>query len=262
MTRARLHATAMYQDHYRGAGVEHQTTICLGSPTPHVVAFAIGRDVCDFSERDRLVLNLLRPHLATAYARAAANARLHARMAILAQAADTAAAAIIVLSRDNRVNFCTRRAREWLREYFPSRGRTAPCRLPGEVADWLRHQTAAEDTPAIATPPRPLTITRDDRRLVIRLVGGPGERALLLEESRTVFGPEMLAALGLSPREREVLALVARGIGNDGIAQALGARPRTVAKHMERIHRKLGVENRAAAAVRAHGLAAAVRESG
>jgi hypothetical protein len=36
LTREQLHGTEMYQEHYRPARVEHQMTICLGSPTPHV----------------------------------------------------------------------------------------------------------------------------------------------------------------------------------------------------------------------------------
>jgi DNA-binding NarL/FixJ family response regulator len=52
-----------------------------------------------------------------------------------------------------------------------------------------------------------------------------------------------------------VLTLIARGADNDAISTVLGARPRTVAKHIERIHRKLGVDNRAAAAARAHEVA-------
>lgn len=37
----------------------------------------------------------------------------------------------------------------------------------------------------------------------------------------------------------------------------LGATPRTVAKYLERIHRKLGVDSRIAAAARAHEIWAA-----
>jgi DNA-binding CsgD family transcriptional regulator len=54
-----------------------------------------------------------------------------------------------------------------------------------------------------------------------------------------------------------VLALVARGANDDAIARVLGTKPRTVDKHVERIYRKLGVDNRAAAVVRAHQVAAA-----
>ena len=55
----------------------------------------------------------------------------------------------------------------------------------------------------------------------------------------------------LTPREREVLDWVAAGKTNRDIAAILGASPRTIEKHLERIYEKLGVETRTAAAMRA-----------
>jgi DNA-binding NarL/FixJ family response regulator len=114
------------------------------------------------------------------------------------------------------------------------------------------HRTAFGARTASPAPPEPLTVPQGDRRLIIRAVGEPAERALLLEESRAGFPPAALAPLGLTPRESEVLTLVARGASNEAIGRAIGAQPRTVAKHVERIHRKLGVDSRSAAAARAH----------
>ena len=51
----------------------------------------------------------------------------------------------------------------------------------------------------------------------------------------------------LTRREAMVLDLVALGRTNDAIARRLGTSPRTVAKHLEHIYRKLGVSGRAAA---------------
>jgi DNA-binding CsgD family transcriptional regulator len=55
----------------------------------------------------------------------------------------------------------------------------------------------------------------------------------------------------LTPREREVLALVARGYTNPRIARSLKMSASTVRTHMEHILEKLGVRTRAAAAARA-----------
>lgn len=52
---------------------------------------------------------------------------------------------------------------------------------------------------------------------------------------------------GLSPREREILALIAQGSSNKEIAVALGLRPKTVMHHSSSIYRKLGVRGRAEA---------------
>ena len=55
----------------------------------------------------------------------------------------------------------------------------------------------------------------------------------------------------LSPREIEVLALIAEGHGNGEIARMLFISPHTVKHHVHTICEKLGVENRVQAAVRA-----------
>lgn len=63
-------------------------------------------------------------------------------------------------------------------------------------------------------------------------------------------------APALSQRERQVLALIARGLGNREIAQRLGVSPRTVETHRERIMKKLDLHTVAALTryAIAHGL--------
>jgi DNA-binding NarL/FixJ family response regulator len=56
-------------------------------------------------------------------------------------------------------------------------------------------------------------------------------------------------ALGLTPREAEVLLWAAQGKGNNDIGTILGMSDSTVKKHLEHVYEKLGVENRGAAAV-------------
>ena len=68
------HCTGMYADFYRPLGYEHELQLCLPEVPPR--AIGPGRTVRlfffrgpgpDFSERDRAVLTLLRPHLHQAY---------------------------------------------------------------------------------------------------------------------------------------------------------------------------------------------------
>ncbi len=61
---------------------------------------------------------------------------------------------------------------------------------------------------------------------------------------------------GLTARECEVLTLLASGMRNKGIARQLRISPKTVGHHVEHIYAKLGVTNRAGAALLAmqHGL--------
>lgn len=58
-------------------------------------------------------------------------------------------------------------------------------------------------------------------------------------------------SFGLTAREAEVLLWIARGKSNRDIGEILGLSARTVNKHLEQIYVKLGVENRASAAVKA-----------
>jgi DNA-binding CsgD family transcriptional regulator len=59
---------------------------------------------------------------------------------------------------------------------------------------------------------------------------------------------EMPSGLGLTPRQTQVLGLVAQGKTNPEVARLLSITRRTVAKHLEQIYRKLGVNTRAGAA--------------
>ena len=60
----------------------------------------------------------------------------------------------------------------------------------------------------------------------------------------------------LTPREREVAALVAEGLGNATIAQRLALTENTVARHLAHTMRRLGTRNRGQVAVwvAEHGL--------
>jgi DNA-binding CsgD family transcriptional regulator/tetratricopeptide (TPR) repeat protein len=66
--------------------------------------------------------------------------------------------------------------------------------------------------------------------------------------------PTPAEQLGLTPREAEVLALVAAGRSNRQIAQALFISPKTVGVHVSNILAKLGVTGRVEAAAIAHRL--------
>jgi DNA-binding NarL/FixJ family response regulator len=57
---------------------------------------------------------------------------------------------------------------------------------------------------------------------------------------------------GLSPREVEVLRLVAAGLSNSDIAIELAVADKTVARHLSNIFTKLGVGSRTAAAAFAY----------
>jgi DNA-binding NarL/FixJ family response regulator len=78
----------------------------------------------------------------------------------------------------------------------------------------------------------------------------PKAASELLRDRRPEAAPE------LSPREREVLRLVAAGQQNKLIARQLGVSEKTVKAHLTSIFRRIGVTDRTQAALwaRAHGL--------
>lgn len=61
-------------------------------------------------------------------------------------------------------------------------------------------------------------------------------------------GEERSRVSRLTPREREILDLAARGMTGKQVARRLGISPKTVEQHKTRIFAKLGVPNQAAAA--------------
>jgi DNA-binding NarL/FixJ family response regulator len=65
-------------------------------------------------------------------------------------------------------------------------------------------------------------------------------------EGNASVAPASLPA-GLSAREAEVLKLVAKGLTNAQVAQALFISPRTINGHLGSIYAKLGISSRAAA---------------
>jgi NarL family two-component system response regulator LiaR len=68
--------------------------------------------------------------------------------------------------------------------------------------------------------------------------------------ARLMRGGETSARAGtLTPRERDVLALVVEGLANKQIAGRLGIGEKTVKTHMSRVLSKLGVDDRTQAAV-------------
>jgi DNA-binding NarL/FixJ family response regulator len=85
---------------------------------------------------------------------------------------------------------------------------------------------------------------------------------LLARVRRLVIQPTTVArpvAARLTPREQEVLELLAQGLEQEEIANRLFVTPKTVAKHIERILGKLDVHSRAQAvalALRGHSLEA------
>ncbi|MGA4848767.1 response regulator [Streptomyces sp. G5(2025)] len=96
---------------------------------------------------------------------------------------------------------------------------------PADLLDAIRTVAAGESL----LSPGPTS------RLIARVLRAPDTAGLPVGG-----GPD-----GLSDRERQVLALVARGLNNTEIAETLGLSPLTAKTHVSRIMGKLGARDRA-----------------
>ena len=251
LTMRQLRRLGLYCELYRPLGVRCQMVVGVSDDPRMIVGFSASRSRPDFSERERLRLEVLRPHLTAAYRNAEAFTDLRRGRALAHGAVQAIGGELVTISWGGCVREATARARAWLAAYFGEPSREVD-RLPDDLGRWLRSETVRAGAADRAPSPRvPLVVEGTDGRLVVRLLAEREGPVLLLEERRTVPDAASLEPLGLTRREAEVLAWVARGKTNAEIAAILGRRPRTVHKHLDHIFDKLGVENRTAAAARA-----------
>ena len=87
-----------------------------------------------------------------------------------------------------------------------------------------------------------------DQPQISGLAGHPAKPG---KDAQDAQGPLPGALSRLTPRESEVLSLVARGLRNSEVAEKLNLTPHTVAGYIKSIYAKLGISNRAEAARRA-----------
>jgi DNA-binding CsgD family transcriptional regulator len=245
LSRRQLHDLGLYTDFLTRMRIEHMIVAALPFRAPLQAGFSLCRSGRDFTERDRQVLELLRPHLAQAYRNAEAAQKAAATARWLEEGLERSARGLVVLGPDGRVRAITDRARRWLTEYWGPLARGGNG-LPAVVRDWMRQHDAG--VARLAAPRGPLSVERGGKRLVVRRVSDGATALLLLEEQRIEPDVAALSARGLSRREAEVLAWVARGKTNPQIGLILALSARTVGKHLERVYAKLGVETRTAAA--------------
>lgn len=241
-TTEEFHASPIYTEVYGEIGVEYMLAFGLPAPQPLVVAFALARydgPNGDYSERDRVVADAARIHLVQAYRNVREREWLRTALSTLHRA--LRGRSVVLVDDADRFRSVTPDATDMLDEVRRDAG--------GRFDTWLAAERArlrGDDGPI---PAFPLVVDGVDHRLVVRhLPAGPEPELLLIDEQPQGPGPEQLRALGLTLREAEVLALVARGQTNAEIAAALGTQPATVRKHLERVFRKLGVSRRTEAA--------------
>lgn len=143
----------------------------------------------------------------------------------------------------------------------PPAGEAGPSWLLGPVPAGLRTVEAALPPPVAAgllaiAVPAPLPSDDIDALHVLAAMGA----GFAVEPARVARRPRRAdpRLARLTPRERQVLALLPRGLSNAALGAELGIAAGTVKVHVERILQKLAVGDRTQAAVYAtqHGLSA------
>jgi DNA-binding CsgD family transcriptional regulator len=220
VTKQEFRRSRVWVDAYGIDGLEHQMCVGLDAPLSHTKVFTFNRfGGRDFTERDRVVLNLLRPYLAQHYRAAQVSRRLRQALAVH----EEAHTAVVLLDEAETIAYASSSARELFERWFGKKG----AHLPDGLKRWL------QDRPNDAR--EPFSIAAGDHVLIVHFF----EASLLLEERRDLSS--------LTRREREILDLVAEGRTNAEIAAALWISQGTVRRHLENAFRKLGVHTRTAA---------------
>jgi DNA-binding CsgD family transcriptional regulator len=181
----------------------------------------------DFDERDRELTLALSPHVDALWRRAGSRRQVIELLTTLERAGDAdTRRAIVLYKADGRIEHATSEARRLLDGWFATRND----RLPHKLDEW-------------AAKARQGGRYSERRNGSVLTVEAAGDFTLVLNEHRS-------ADTGLTPREREVLRLVAEGLTNAEIARKLWVAPSTVRKHLEQAYSKLGVHSRTAAVAR------------
>ncbi|MDK9698423.1 MAG: response regulator transcription factor [Siculibacillus sp.] len=161
-------------------------------------------------------------------------------------ALDTAGRFLLATDAGGRIAWATPQAARLLAEVGD--GEASEASLPEAVRVEIARRSRGEGEGAIALA------ASGERRLTLAFLGRAGEDELLFRLTADEVGGEEAALrrrFALTGREAEVLLWIARGKSNRDIGDILGLSPRTVNKHLEQVYAKLGVENRASAAVMA-----------
>lgn len=239
-----FHRLALYHDIYRPLGIEDQ--LAFGLPGQGIVAINLGRHRPTFTDRDRELLELVRPYLAAAYKRLREKERVSALIKAFDEGLQSYDSGVIQLDRRGQIEHASGGATALLDAYFGSvSGRRA---LPAQL------RAFAEKAHGRARQEIVIDGARGRLRVhELRAEGHDRPRTLVLTENRPrPPAIEELLSLGLTRRQAQVLRLLVAGKASRQIAAELGLSTATVSKHLEHIYARLGVHTRAEALARVY----------
>ena len=260
LSQRQFRSLGLYSEHFRLYKIHYQLGLNF-AVTPHRrISFGLNRASRDFNEEDRLLMSLLRRHLASTYLRAKAAAEIEAAIALRDTALASLDAAVVLFDAAGEIVYRTELATELLERY--DRPAASENRSPegvssdeGPLVAWARRQLSTSfhhgSSPAPGKSAR-LVVERLGRQLTAVFTHAAQEggwHLLRLTEQSSAPTARPLQSLGLGARQADVLFWLARGKRNAEIAVICRMHPTTVSTHLRQIFVKLGVETRTAAAV-------------
>ena len=221
MTLGDFRTTAIWDEVYRHDGTNDWLDVGLRPTGRHTRVFLFTHESGTFGERERLLLELLQPHLQQRLDRVEAAAHAADRLAALDEPHGDDPRHIVLCSRGGAIEYASPESRRLLTTYLGCAN--------GHLPDGILGTRAF------------VTAERLGKRLTVRSAQSGQLLVVLLAEEDARLDR-------LTPRQRTILDHVACGRTDAEVACTLGIASATVNKHLEQIYERLDVHTRTAAA--------------
>jgi DNA-binding CsgD family transcriptional regulator len=259
----RLKGTPVYNEVCRPLDIEMQITFSIPVSSERVSVISLARTQIDFSERDKLLLIYLKPHLITALMNVLELGRLTFEKDFLQSSEEAEQRGVMFVQANGRVVRIPDFAAKVIATYFDTcftEGDT----LPETLLQWFQAEVQLTDQTLQGSNIRikggadfspqqkvrtPMIIEAGGKSLTMKLLYGFAADEFIVSIVKTdhTILINRMKVYGLSFRETEVLLWLSRGKTNAETALILNLSRRTIEKHLERIYTKLNIETRAAA---------------
>lgn len=249
LTAEQFRSTGLYREVFKPMGLSDQLSVGMVGSGGLMIGVTINRTRRGFSARDRTVLNLLRPHIHQAYVNCRERHTSARRTADRhATIMDQLPLGLICVDANGRVLWSTSTAGTMLRAHYPDAADSIHG-LPDAVRYWLKKASAKKKKGD--GDGSYLRSLRPGFELHVRYCPlNDGRAILLLQEPPLMNEKPSMENFGFTKREQQVAQHVITGDSISKVAGDLQMSPRTVQKHLERIFRKLRVNNLASACVK------------
>jgi DNA-binding CsgD family transcriptional regulator len=236
-----IERTELYQEMFRPLGIRAQMALVLPTPPGIVVGFAVNTGADGFTERDRAVLNTLRPHLAHFYRSIQLREKVRHTQGWTGALANSQG--IVEAVTDNARDLEDQTGIE-LEEGSP-----LPEGFRASFVNGVNGYRASQ--PAVRS--RSIRLSEDADGVAAWHVPGPVDPHVVVVQTQVDAIARRLLDAGLTQRQCDVAIQLTEGGTNAVIAKRLGIAEGTLRKHLERIYRALDVTDRTSAIARIRG---------